>query len=282
MKKLFILLLLSLCAFSQTHTFPATDTNNTWTGINTFNGTPTTFSDVVVTGTCTGCAVGGSGYATIQSAAVAITQRTIVNFFGALSCVDNPGSTRSDCKLIQNAAVTNQYLTGIDASGNFLRKQIDYGELSGVPSTFAPAGHTILSTAHTDTTAAALVRGDGLFAIGATPTLQRLAHPSVTGGYFKWNGTDVVASSLAASGTGAPTACTNQAVTSLTLNADAAPTSTCSTITSSFLPAATVWLYLILRYGRREQAAPDSSRWNWQIREQRESLRSEIRSSCPA
>lgn len=90
------------------------------------------------------------------------------------------------------------------------------------------------TTFFTDVTAASPTRGDGIFAIGATPTWQRLAHPSTTGGYFKWNGTDIVASTNAASGTGSPTACTNQVVTAFTLNADATPTSTCTTITSAF------------------------------------------------
>lgn len=94
--------------------------------------------------------------------------------------------------------------------------------------------HNLLSATHGDTTAAAAVRGDGIFAIGASPTWQRLAHPATSGGYFKWNGTDIVASSLAASGTGSPTTCTNQVVTAFTLSGDAAPTSTCTTITSAF------------------------------------------------
>jgi len=126
---------LSICAFGQSHTFPALDTNNTFTGLNTFTLT-TTFGDVVINGTCTGtgCASGGGGgYATIQNASIAITQRTILNVLGALVCTDNAGTLASDCKLATNAAVSNQYLTGIDASGNFLRKQIAYGELSGVP-----------------------------------------------------------------------------------------------------------------------------------------------------
>jgi hypothetical protein len=49
--------------------------------------------------------------------------------------------------------------------------------------------------------------------------------------YPKSNGTDIVYSTLAAAGVGTPTACTNQFVTGLTLNADAAPTSTCTTAT---------------------------------------------------
>jgi hypothetical protein len=103
-----------------------------------------------------------------------------------------------------------------------------YGNLGSVPSTFAPSAHNLLSSAHADTTAASAVRGDGIFAIGSTPTWQRLAHPSASGGYFKWNGTDTVASTGAAAGTGS---CTNQAVTAA--NADASPT--CSTITSSYV-----------------------------------------------
>jgi len=87
--------------------------------------------------------------------------------------------------------------------------------------------HNLLSATHSDTTPASAVRGDGIFAIGTTPTWQRLAHPTVTGGYFKWNGTDIVASSLAASGTGS---CTNQVVTAV--NADAAPS--CNTVTSAY------------------------------------------------
>lgn len=87
--------------------------------------------------------------------------------------------------------------------------------------TFAPTAHNLLSASHGDTTTASAVRGDGLFAIGGA-TWQRLAHPATTGGYFKWNGTDVIASTGAASGTGACAA--NQ--WSSTLNADAGPTCT--------------------------------------------------------
>jgi len=102
-----------------------------------------------------------------------------------------------------------------------------WGSLSGVPSTFTPSAHNLLSASHGDTTAASPTRGDGIFALGPTPTWQRLGHPP-TGGYFKWNGTDIVASSGPAAGTGS---CTNQAVTAA--NADAAPT--CTTITSAYV-----------------------------------------------
>ena len=126
-------------------------------------------------------------------------------------------------RLAGNSTTTPQYLKSL-GNGTVAAapswSQVAYTDLSGVPSTFAPAAHNILSTAHGDTTAAAAVRGDGFFAIGATPTWQRLAHPVTTGGYFKWNGTDIVASSLAASGTGNCGA--NNFETGS--NADAAPT----------------------------------------------------------
>jgi hypothetical protein len=100
--------------------------------------------------------------------------------------------------------------------------------LSGYPSTFPPTAHNLLSTYHGDTTASAAVRGGAIFAVGATPAWTQIAHSTAAGGYWKWNGADVVASTGAAAGTGS---CTNQAVTAE--NADAAPS--CSTITSSYV-----------------------------------------------
>src|SRR6185436_14296941 len=107
------------------------------------------------------------------------------------------------------------------SSSDVLKGDGTWGTVSG-------AAHNLLSSTHSDTTTASATRGDGLFAVGATPTWQRVAKPSVTGGYFKWNGTDIVASTLAAAGTGS---CTNQVVTAE--NADAAPT--CTTLTSSYV-----------------------------------------------
>jgi hypothetical protein len=42
---------------------------------------------------------GGSGYATIQNAAVSITQRAVLNWTADIFCSDNVGATRSDCSL---------------------------------------------------------------------------------------------------------------------------------------------------------------------------------------
>jgi len=285
MRKLaFLIVLLSALSFGQTHTFAARDLDNTWTGFNTFTLT-TTFGNVVINGTCTGtgCASGGgSGYATIKNASVAITQRTILNMLGALVCADNAGTLASDCKLATNAAVSNQYLTGIDASGNFLRKQIAYGELSGAPqlpitkaavasnfltsytsttglftaatiangdlpgaggitlNTTSPLGgggtvalgssltftctacltsvtaHNLLSVTHGDTTAGTVATGDVI--TGQSSKWARLALGG-TNLYLKSNGTNVVYSTLAASGVGSCPA--NQFVNAN--NSDAVP-----------------------------------------------------------
>lgn len=60
-----------------------------------------------------------------------------------------------------------------------------------------------------------------------------------SGRYPKGNGTNYVQSTGAASGVGTPTACTNQFVTSFTLNGDAAPTSVCSSVTQTNLGSET-------------------------------------------
>jgi hypothetical protein len=145
--------------------------------------------NITTTGSVFGANIPNTFITTIANAGSALTQRSTLNFFGGITCADNSGNSRTDCQL---------------------------------------GTHNLLSSSHGDTTAASAVRGDGLFAIGATPTWQRLAHSSATGGYFKWNGTDIVASTGAAAGAGS---CTNQAVTAT--NADATPT--CTTLTSAYV-----------------------------------------------
>lgn len=131
---------------------------------------------------------------------------------------------------VAGGTCTNQAATAISSNGVPTCTTLTSAYTSG---TFPATTHNILSATHGDTTAASAVRGDGIFAVGATPTWQRLAHSGATGGYFKWNGTDVVASTLAAAGTGS---CTNQAVTAA--NADAAPT--CTTLTSAYVDSTVV------------------------------------------
>ena len=59
------------------------------------------------------------------------------------------------------------------------------------------------------------------------------ATTATLGRYLKGDGSVWGTSTGSASGVGTPTACTNQFVTSLTLNSDAAPTSTCTTLTAA-------------------------------------------------
>lgn len=114
----------------------------------------------------------GVGYDEVLDEASGLTKRAQVNFIGGgVSCVDNPGATRTDCTI---------------AGGG--------------------TSHEILSGTHTDTTTATVVRGDLMTGQLATPKWQRLA----LGGanlYPKSDGTDIVYSTLAAAGVGA---CTNQ------------------------------------------------------------------------
>jgi hypothetical protein len=83
--------------------------------------------------------------------------------------------------------------------------------------------HNLLSSTHTDATAAAVARGSGVFGIGASPKWTKVA-TTTTGHYFLRNASgDIVESTLGAAGTGT---CTNQFV--VTLASDAAPT--CNTV----------------------------------------------------
>ena len=117
-----------------------------------------------------------------------------------------------------NQGTTTTVLHG-NAAGNPSWAAVTSADTTG---TFPPNAHAVLSASHGDTTAASAVRGDMIAAVGATPKWERVGHSSTSGGYWKWNGTDVVASTGAASGTGA---CGANSWAS-TLNADAAPTCT--------------------------------------------------------
>jgi hypothetical protein len=94
-----------------------------------------------------------------------------------------------------------------------------------------PSGsHALLSTSHSDVTAAAVARGSGIFGIGASPKWTKVAS-TTTGHYFLRNASgDIVESALGASGTGA---CTNQFWR--TGNSDAVPT--CATVGTSDVSA---------------------------------------------
>lgn len=59
----------------------------------------------VITSTGSACGSGGGGYATIQDEGSGLTARTILNFTGSgVNCVDNAGSTRTDCTINAGAA----------------------------------------------------------------------------------------------------------------------------------------------------------------------------------
>lgn len=100
------------------------------------------------------------------------------------------------------------------------------------PGPTGGTNHAILSATHSDTTAAAVARGDLMTAQGVTPTWSRLA-VALAGRYLRSDGTDLSYSSIAAAGAGS---CTNQFVRAT--NDNAAPT--CSTVGNADLAAGAV------------------------------------------
>lgn len=88
-----------------------------------------------------------------------------------------------------NATGTNYFLRSV-SSGAPAFAQVDYGDLSSVPSTFTPIAHNLLSAYHGDTTTGTVVRGDLVTGQGVTPKWTRLAKPGATGA-LTFDGTDV-------------------------------------------------------------------------------------------
>lgn len=157
-----------------------------------FVGTGVTATCPAGVGTLT---ISGSSAHTIQDEGVSLTQRTLLDFAGAgVVCADS-GGTKTLCTIAGAGGTT----------------------------------HDILSATHTDTTAAAVVRGDIISGQAASPFWKRLALGS-TGRYLRSDGTDIGYSAVAAAGAGACGA--NTVATTLTDNA--APT--CTALTDAYIP----------------------------------------------
>lgn len=150
-------------------------------------------------------------YQTVEQAGAALPRRLRLNFLGAgVSCADNAGQLSTDC-------------TFAAASGG--------------------SAHNLLSVTHSDTAPAAVQRGAIVSGQGAAPVWTLLAL-GAAGHYLESNGTDLVYSFGAASGTGA--CATHNFATAL--NADAAPncsqpafTDLAGSAARSQLPTATVF-----------------------------------------
>jgi hypothetical protein len=106
-----------------------------------------------------------------------------------------------------NAGAAHEFFTGLATTGIFSRAQPAFTDISGIATTTQGGTGANLSAA-----------GAGTYpkSNGATPAVY-------------------AASTLAASGVGTPTACTNQFVTGFTLAGDSAPTSTCTSIVAGDL-----------------------------------------------
>lgn len=192
-----------------------------WTTATTIQGITTVGVANGGTGIASGTSGGipyFSGTTTIASSAALTANLPVIG--GGAGTAPSVGTRSGNTTqfVTTTGTLTSGDCVSIDASGNFIA--------AGTACNTAVT-HDILSSTHTDTTAASAVRGDMIAAIGASPKWTRVAHSSATGGYWKWNGTDVVASTMGAAGTGT---CTNQVVTATAT--DAAPT--CTTITSAY------------------------------------------------
>jgi hypothetical protein len=171
----------------------------------------TTTTKKFLTQTGTGSASAAPVWNTIAAAdvpsldAAKITTGTFADAFLA-SAYSGVGSCTNQAvtALTRNAAPTCSTVTSAMTSG-----------------TFAPSAHNLLSSSHGDTTAGTVARGDVITGQTATPKWQRLAL-ATAGKYLKSDGTDLVYSTGAASGTGA---CAANSWAS-TLNADAVPNCT--------------------------------------------------------
>ena len=109
------------------------------------------------------------------------------------------------------AAATGDYFAAqvtnaVDATASYANpswiSSLSWSKLSGIPSTFAPAAHNLLSSTHGDTTPASVSRGAIISGQGTTPTWSLLAL-GATSHYLRSNGTDLQYSSVAAAGAGA-------------------------------------------------------------------------------
>lgn len=230
MKRALILLaevILSSCLCSgQTHTFPALDTNNTWTGTNTFSGsvvmgnatvTSLTVSSSVTVPFFSPATPGGASVGTsllpFSDVFIGTVASQAFHFSGsptAMRVVSLPDAASNTVQPSTCAGST--FVTSISSSGVLTCNGASIAGLTGT-----------ITLAQTPMT----TRGDLMGAVGGA-TLQRIPL-GATNLYLKSNGSDTVYSTLPASGTGSCAA--NQFVT--TLSADASPT--CSGATFSGL-----------------------------------------------
>ena len=91
----------------------------------------------------------------------------------AISITD-PDATHKGAVPLTGAPATNVFLRGAQTSGAVSWAQVAWGDLSGVPGTFTPSAHDILSAYHGDALAASVFKGDVMVG-NATPKWSRLA-----------------------------------------------------------------------------------------------------------
>lgn len=211
LRLVFLVLCLSIAAFAQVHIYPALDTNNVWTGTNTFAG-PVAINGSLFPLTPGSATLGTplNPFSSIYIGNAATNNIQITGISTGPRVLNLPDANSTTVQISSGSA--NQFVNGISSAG-----VLSYA----IPTIGGLTGNITLAQTPLTT------RGD-LLVVGVGPALGRLA----LGGsnlYLKSNGTDTVFSTLAAGGVGT---CTNQVVTQL--NADAAPTCTTLSLASTF------------------------------------------------
>lgn len=137
--------------------------------------------NLTVTGSCTGCGVGGGGggYATIQSAGSSLAQRATANFFSGIVCADNSGSARTDCQLDQSFSPTwsgaHTFNGNVNLAGGFkINGAAAQGKIPiGDGTNFVPGDPLVQGTQADGSTSAANPVAIGGYDTAGTPVLHR-------------------------------------------------------------------------------------------------------------
>lgn len=199
----------------------------------------TTASNQIVLGNGLVTSVVMNGVPTINGLTGASTRCANISSTGVLGVSTNDCNSGASTAVITDDTTTaaTMYPVWVTASTGSLPLKVASTKFTFNPST-GVHGSTIFNatTGYQIGGAAAsgkILVGNGTNYVASTPTFPNAS--ATSGKYIRSDGTNWIASTGSASGVGSPTACTNQAVTAFTLASDAAPTSTCSTITSSFV-----------------------------------------------
>lgn len=153
MKRFFLLLSLLVCSVANAQTDINTQTKGQLQIDRLFHGSANLCLQMDNAGAhvvWAACTAGSTGYTTIQNAAAAITQRSIINWTANIFCTDNAGATRSDCNLATDVSTgTFNATTGFRYQGGAGAGKV----LIGDGTNFVP-GDPLVQGIHADSSTA--------------------------------------------------------------------------------------------------------------------------------